>query len=97
MLGCDGCGAIVSDRAGELDAAAAWWVLTPGPTIGGGLLPVLAGLSMSLDVDEDHPLAGEPVELDELPPIDPPRHFCSLTCLSEWARRAELDSSPPAP
>ncbi len=79
MLGCDGCGAIVSERVDDDDPTRRWLCLTEGPTIGGALL----GIALpDLTRFEDEP--PEPVDL-ETPA--PPRHFCTVACLATWALR----------
>lgn len=90
MLACDGCGQIVQERADDADPTARWWVLSPGPTIGGAALGLLA---LSLDGLDGDP---EP-EPEELPPLDPPRHFCSDDCLLSWAAARTAAPTGPKP
>lgn len=85
MLGCDGCGAIASDRGD--DPTRDWFALSVGPAVGGtvGPLPTIDFAAVAVDLgavgeDDDSVL--------ELDPVEPDRHFCSIECLRAWATRA---------
>ena len=79
MLGCDGCGAIASDRGD--DPTREWLALSVGPTIGAGLLPMIDFSAVADYGDEDE----DDVEAE---PAEPDRHFCSLGCLRTWVEHA---------
>jgi hypothetical protein len=71
---CDQCGRLTSDRPAEAEQGAAdsWWSLGSSPAPGGEtLLPIITMVA-------DDP---DPVEKE----WEPPRHFCSVGCLAEWA------------
>lgn len=82
MLGCDGCGAIVSERVDDDDPTRRWLCVTEGPTIGGGM----AGLAIAL-APIDEAAIGDPIPPAELDCPAPARHFCNVACLASWALR----------
>lgn len=87
-LMCDACGRLASER-GPDDALDAWYELTPAPAITAGLLRPMR-LPVMIDVDAAGDLVTHiPPPSDEEPDEPaPPSHFCSLTCLRDWAATA---------
>lgn len=80
---CDGCGQLASDRDPlDDDPTRRWWVLSTGPTPGGGLVGLaLPPINLSMDVDEE---TAERLSTGDDDEDEPHRemHYCSLDCLA---------------